>query len=314
MKSDKTIALCIPAYNAAEYLSRLLKSAGNQLIPFDEILVYNDCSTDSTAKIAENHGAIVISGDINRGCSYGKNILAERASCDWIHFHDADDDLLINFTSEVHNWIAKQGSFHEVLLLNFKYIDARSGQLLCTANHNVKELHADPLQYAIKNKIVNFGLYERKTFLEAGGFDLDPKVLYNEDNALHQRLAKHHLKFDYLPEITCINYKNSDSMSSSNQLKCARANYHVLEKTAITHGSIYSKLLTEQLYRCATNLAVVEDWIYVKKALNLCELLGHKYSSEGNKIFNFLTQVDPYLAIWLRERLIRLFKPHLRKK
>lgn len=308
-----TVALCIPAYNAAEYLPRLLTSAHHQLIPFDEILVYDDASEDATAEIAAQYGATVISGLLNKGCAYGKNTLAKHTNCSWIHFHDADDDLLINFTSEVRNWIAKQGNFYEVLLLNFKYIDAQSGQLLGTGNHHVKELHADALKYSIKNKIVNFGLYKRKIFLETGGFDLDPKVLYNEDNALHQRLAKHKLKFDYLPEITCINYKYSDSMSSSNQLKCARANFHVLEKTAITHGTIYAKLLTEQLYRCATCLAVVEDWTYVKKALNLCTLLGHKYSTEGSKIFNFLTHLDPYTAIWIREKLIRLFKPYLRK-
>lgn len=314
MKIDKTIALCIPAYNAALFLPRLLTSAQKQLIPFDEILVYDDASTDVTAKIAEQHGAKVISGIINQGCSYGKNKLAEHTSCNWIHFHDADDDLLINFTSEVHKWITKQGCFYDVLLLNFKYIDVESGQLLGTANHNVKELHADALEYSIKNKIVNFGVYKKTAFLEAGGFDLDPQLLYNEDNALHQRLAKHHLKFDYLTEITCINYKNSVSMSSSNQLKCARANYHVLEKTATSHGTIYSKLLTDQLYRCAASLAVAEDWTYVKKALGLCELLGHKYSSNGSKMFNFLTRLNPYSAIWLREKLIRLFKPHLRNK
>ena len=48
-----TIALCIPAYNAAWCLPKLLKSANDQLIPFDEILVYNDCSTDNTEEIAK---------------------------------------------------------------------------------------------------------------------------------------------------------------------------------------------------------------------------------------------------------------------
>ena len=34
------IALCIPAYNAAIYLPRLLNSAAQQTSPFDEILVF----------------------------------------------------------------------------------------------------------------------------------------------------------------------------------------------------------------------------------------------------------------------------------
>src|SRR3712207_6350869 len=94
-----TLALCIPAYNAANYLPRLLKSAQNQIVPFDEILVYNDCSKDTTAQVAMQYGAKVVEGDINRGCSFGKNKLAQVTSCSWIHFHDADDELLPTFTT-----------------------------------------------------------------------------------------------------------------------------------------------------------------------------------------------------------------------
>ncbi|SDJ31188.1 Glycosyl transferase family 2 [Pedobacter sp. ok626] len=308
-----TLALCIPAYNAESYLPRLLKSANTQQIPFDEILVYDDCSTDKTAEIAAQYGAKVISGSINKGCSFGKNTLAKHSACTWIHFHDADDDLLPNFSTKVQQWIIYHGDRYEVLLLNFKYIDAASGQLLGSANYNVKALQKDPLKYAIKTKIVNFGVYKRKDFLEAGGFDLDPNVLYNEDNALHQQLAKQGLKFDYLPEVTCINYRNHNSMSRANKLKCARANYHVLEKTAISHGSIYPRLLSDQLYGCVATLASVKDWTYVKKALTLCKTLGQPHCSNGNKTFNFLTRIHPYLAVWLREKTIRLLKPHLRK-
>lgn len=314
MKPDKTIALCIPAYNAEVYLPRLLASAHAQLIPFDEILVYNDCSTDATVIIATHYGAKVISGDINRGCSYGKNILANQTSCNWIHFHDADDELSPNFTTLAHKWINENGKTYQVLLLNYKYVDAKSGKLLGLGNHNAKELHEDPLKYAIKNKIVNFGLYNRTAFLDAKGFDLDPAVLYNEDNALHQRLARHGLKFDYLAEITCINYRYDSSMSSANQCQCARANFHVLQKMALTHGDIYSKEIADQLYKCIASLGAAQDWDHIKKALSLCEQLGHKYSDSGNRLFNVLTRLNPYSAVWLREKMIRLFKPHLREK
>lgn len=308
-----TLALCIPAYNAENYLQRLLTSAIQQQIPFDEILVYDDGSSDNSAEIAAQNGAKVISGGLNKGCSFGKNVMAKHTSCKWIHFHDADDDLLPNFSSKVHQWIADYGNSYEVLLLNFKYVDAASGQLLGTADHNVKALQEDPLKYTIQTKIVNFGVYHREAFLDAGGFDLDPDVLYNEDNALHQQLAKQGLKFDYLEEITCINYKNTHSMSQSNRLKCARANYHVLKKTAISHGNIYAGLLADQLYSCIATLASVKDWIYVKKALKLCKVLGQPHSAGGNKGFNLLTKIHPYLAVCLREKMIRMFKPQLRK-
>ena len=305
------LALCIPAFNAEKYLPKLLKSATTQKVPFDEILVYNDCSTDKTREVAVKLGAKVIDGDINRGCSYGKNQLAAATSCDWLHFHDADDDLTPDFTTSVHEWINNHGHAYEILLLNFKYVDASTGDLISTANYNVAALHNDPLKYTIDNKVVNFGVYKRSSFLEAGGFDLDEKVLYNEDNAFHQRLAKQGLKFDYLPHITCINYRYGQSMSASNRLKCARSNYYVLAKTASTHGNKYSREIGKQLWNCAAILSSVQDWLYVKKSIRLCKELGY-YPSGDYSLFTMLTKINPFGAFWFREKLIRLFKPELR--
>ena len=308
-----TLALCIPAYNASKVLPRLLTSSTSQLIPFNEIFVYDDCSTDNTREVAESFGATVIKGDVNRGCSFGKNALAEIASSDWIHFHDADDDLLPDFTQKVFTWIATNGPQCDVLLLNFNYVDFKTGELLGTAAHDRDEIHRDALKYSINHKIVNFGVYKRRSLLAAGGFDLDPKVLYNEDNAFHQRLAKKGLKFDYLSDITCINYRYNKSMSASNQLKCTIANYHVLANIAATHGDIYAFEIATQLWTCIAGLGAAQDWHYVRMALLLSRKLGYRSAPASNKVFTILTELNPFTAIWLREKLIRLFKPSLRK-
>jgi len=306
------LALCIPAYNAAQFLPRLLTSSANQVIPFDEILVYDDCSNDNTIQVAESYGATVIKGDVNKGCSFGKNALAGKSTSEWLHFHDADDDLLPDFSQKASSWIETYGNDYDVLLLNFKYVDFETGQLLATADHNLDELRADPLRYAIDHKIVNFGIYKRSSFLEAGGFDLDPNVLYNEDNAFHQRLAKKKLKFDYLSDITCINYRYQRSMSASNQLKCNIANFHVLENIAATHGEIYPFEIARQLWNCIAGLGAAEDWHHVKKALTLSKRLGYRSAPASDKMFTWLTVLNPLMAIWLREKLVRLFKSFLR--
>ncbi|MFD2873463.1 glycosyltransferase family 2 protein [Mucilaginibacter ximonensis] len=307
-----SLALCIPAYNAAAFLPRLLSSAQQQAIPFNEIWVYDDCSTDDTAAIAKQFGATVISGEVNRGCSFGKNTLAASVKSDWIHFHDADDDLLPNFTTSVHQWIERNGSQKDILLLNYNYVDAYSGEILGAGNYDALALRNDPLKYAIMRKIVNFGVYRRDKFLNAGGFNTDTRVLYNEDNAMHQRMAKAGLYFDYLPDITCINYRYKVSMSSANYLKCAISNYYVLEDTALTHGAIYPKEIADKLWECVAALGVGEAYDYMEKALAICKKLGYPYSSNGGRVFNALTHLHPFGAVWLREKLIRLFKPHLR--
>lgn len=309
-----TLSLCIPAYNAAWCLPQLLHSARDQSIPFDEILIYDDCGFDDIGEIAMEYGATLVKGDQNRGCSFGKNKLAAISTSDWLHFHDADDLLLPNFTSEVHGWIARSGDKIDVLLLNFEYIEFADKKFLGTASHDQVLLQEDPLRYVISNKTVNFGVYKKSSFLRAGGFDLDPDVLYNEDKALHISLAKKGLHFDYLEEITCINYRHQGSMSVSNDLKCAKSNYHVLKKIASTHGQIYAKEITEQLWKAVTILASLEAWDYVKKSLNLIKGLGSLGVQTGNRYFDLLARINPLTAVWLREKMLRILQPALRKR
>ena len=307
-----TIALCIPAYNAAWCLPVILESASKQLIPFNEILVYNDCSTDDTEEVALRFGAKIISGKKNLGCAYGKNKLAEVATSDWLHFHDADDDLLPNFTGELTKWIESFGNEYDVLMLNFKYVDKATNTLLGISDIIKDELRNDPIRYSILHKLVNFGLYKKSSFTTSGGFDTDKKVLYNEDNAFHQRLALAGLKFDYFQNITCINYRYDVSMSQSNGLNCAKANFHVLKKTSLVVAQQYPKELVAMLYNCIAALSVYQNWNYIKKALKLCKELGQPHSTSGNPQFNFFTRINPFAAVWFREKLIRVFKPNLR--
>ena len=61
-----TVALIIPAYDAAVTISRLLEDAGF-FFGASDILVVDDGSSDSTAGIARRYGAVVLSHDVNRG-------------------------------------------------------------------------------------------------------------------------------------------------------------------------------------------------------------------------------------------------------
>ncbi|MEX8548512.1 MAG: glycosyltransferase family 2 protein [Mucilaginibacter sp.] len=306
------VALCIPAYNAEKYLPQLLTSAQKQSIPFHEILVYDDCSTDNTMQVAEEHSATVIKGTNNQGCAFGKNVLANIAQSEWLHFHDADDDLLPNFTKVVNTWIENQGENFEILLLNFDYVDYHTKKLLGKADHDLTALHQDPIKYTIERCIINFGIYKRKSFLTAGGFNTDENVLYNEDNAFHQKLARLGHRFDYMPEITGINYKHIESMSASNQLKCAHANFYVLKEASEKVGNNYPQVIANQLWNCMTILGSFQDWNYVKKCILLLNNLNAKPPSDQNKVVSLIAAISPFYAIWIREKLIRLFKPNLR--
>jgi glycosyltransferase involved in cell wall biosynthesis len=299
-----TLALCIPAFNASDTLPRLLTSATQQLIPFDEIYVYNDCSTDDTAIIAKKFGAQVIEGDVNCGCAVGKNKLAGVAKSSWLHFHDADDDLLPNFTSVAHKWIDRD-VVPDVLLLHYRYEDFLTHELMGESDYQIEKLKEDVVKFSIENKLVNFAIIRKSSFLEIGGFDTDPKVLYNEDRAFYTRAAIKGLTFDYEPELTCINYYYRSSMSSGNKAKCARATLNVWNIVYDSTGKKYYKEIAEQLLNNATYAATANDWKTVNQSVKKAREIFPGGIPEGSGFFRMLYKILPYKAFFIREIVIK---------
>lgn len=310
--SSQTLALCVPAYNASEHLPRLLKSAQDQTSSFDEILVYDDCSTDNTAEVARSFGAEVIRGRENQGCSVGRKRLAEHATSDWIHFHDADDELLPKFVAEARKWMSKDNP-PEVVLFGYEYRRDEDNELLLTQRFDSEALRDDPIEYTIRTQINPFcGIYHRESFLEAGGPDTDPKVLNSEDQAMHCKLARAGLRFDADPTVTVVNYKMEASMTIGNPEKCARSEYHVLEKCAKYSGDTHGDVIARELWQNAGILGAYLQWDLADRAVQLAAHLGGRVPSHGGVLFRLLGSIHPTMALRLREVVIRILSPQLR--
>jgi glycosyltransferase involved in cell wall biosynthesis len=311
MQHQPTLALLVPAYNAAGFLPRLLEGAGAQTQLFDEIWVYDDCSTDDTAAVARQWGAKVIPGDVNRGCSYGKNTLARMTGCDWIHFHDADDELLSGFVERAHQWMAKDA--FDMVVFGCIQRDEVTGQIEHTAIHDAQKLAEDPVGYTISTKLNAIsGIYRRTAFLAAGGFDLDPEVLYNEDVAMHCSLARAGLRFSADPDVFMVYWRRAGSMSNANRVKCVRAEHKVLVK-ALAHDrdSRHGAEISERLWAVAAMAATYLDWETADACARLAyQLRGPARSSSS--LFKMMSALWPTMALRLREWLIRLLKPQYR--
>lgn len=70
-----------------------------QIRPYDEVLYYDDYSSDDTAGRLESAGCRVIRGVQNRGAAYGRNRLLATTNADFVHFHDIDDRLEAAFVA-----------------------------------------------------------------------------------------------------------------------------------------------------------------------------------------------------------------------
>ena len=87
-----SISVVIPAYNAAEHISRTIYSVAGQTFPAKEIIVIDDGSTDSTSEVVKSFGEKVqYIYQQNAGVSAARNAGIEAATSEWIAFLDADD-------------------------------------------------------------------------------------------------------------------------------------------------------------------------------------------------------------------------------
>ena len=87
-----TIAVVIPAYNAAAHIAETLGSVLAQTSPAEEVVVVDDGSTDGTAEIVREFGPSVrCIRQSNAGVSSARNSGIAAAGTDFVAFLDSDD-------------------------------------------------------------------------------------------------------------------------------------------------------------------------------------------------------------------------------
>ncbi|MCW8139675.1 MAG: glycosyltransferase family 2 protein, partial [Planctomycetota bacterium] len=278
-----SLALCIPAHDEERWLPRLLESARDQTVPFDEVFVYDDASSDRTSEVARSFGATVVRGDDARGCSHGKNALAALARSEWLHFIDADDFLYPDFVETARRWLEAPGC-PDVVMFSYDEVEedgAKFGERI----FDDWALRVDPIWHTILDQHNNFGVYRRRAFLAAGGYDTDPRVLYNEDDAFHCRLARAGLRFRAELRPRSAKTRRARSMSSGRTRECARARYHVLLDGAKVLGPRYHPALARRAWATAGVLGAVGDWDYADRCLALARGLGGAWPGVGSARF-----------------------------
>lgn len=305
------IALCIPAYNAAQFLPRLIASAHAQSSPFDEIFVYDDASTDDTVAVCKKLGVTLVRGAVNLGPSVGKNALLDMISSDWVHFHDADDALSPDFVHIAKLRIAEDGS--DVMLMNYQQIHSETGQILSRSHFERTSLCQDPVQYCLSHTINAGGVYRVDFARRCGGFDIHPSARYNEDRAYHLRLATHGARFAVDSYLGCTFYFRENSMSSGNQAKCSRAQQYVTEEFHSLHPDQYVDQIAQLSWHNATALASFLDW----RGADHCVAFALRVEplsvpDTASRAFQKICELAPYAALRLREYAIRTLKPGLR--
>jgi glycosyltransferase involved in cell wall biosynthesis len=87
-----SIAVVMPAYNAAETIRHGIESVLAQTSPADEIVVVDDGSTDDTAEVARSfNSAVRLIRQPNQGSAVARQTGTAAVSADYVAYLDADD-------------------------------------------------------------------------------------------------------------------------------------------------------------------------------------------------------------------------------
>lgn len=193
------LAVIIPAYNAAATLGRCLAAVAASTRRPDEIILFDDGSTDETPAIARRFGVRILTNEgLPLGPAVGRNRAARASEADILIFIDADvvihDDalaLLEEAVSDDPSIAAAFGSYDRsppVRRLAALYVNLR---------HHFIHQHAEREAVTFWSGL---GAVRRDAFLAAGGFDDRFSQPAIEDIDLGARLRAAGMRIRIAPE------------------------------------------------------------------------------------------------------------------
>ena len=163
------VSVIVPAYNAEATITECLKALKAAMHPDDELIVFDDGSTDATPTIAKAAGArIVTNPGRPKGPGHGRNAAAATAMKPYLMFVDADviiaPDAIDRLVDEVGKTgaVAAFGSYDDQP--RSRRLPALYANLRHHFVHQSGRLDATTFWSGI-------GLMRKDLFLEVGGYD-----------------------------------------------------------------------------------------------------------------------------------------------
>lgn len=269
--SKPSTALLIPCYNAERYLENLRKQVDALEPAFDELVIVDDGSTDGTVAKARRLGFDIIPLGGNRGPGAARNAAASRASAEWIHFLDSDDEIAPDYLAKVLPFAVESV---DVVLCGCDFIDESTREQILRWSFDDALFSADPVKGCIRTGVnTPSSLVRRSKFLEIGGFDEEHRCW--EDGDMHMRLALAGARFRAAPDVLSFGIRHNRG-TSANDLYCHRCRLEFLEKYALYVPRITAADLVRESVLVATLLLREGDKANANRALDLACSLGWK--------------------------------------
>lgn len=245
MTTDPTISVIIPAFNAADYISRAVQSVLVQTRLADEIIVVDDGSTDDTYALVARFGAPVrLIAQANRGVSAARNRGLDSAHGDYVLFLDADDEILPRSLELLGRYLDEHSEADAVYSDGY-FIDSSGRPIMRFSEHRAGNFTGRILDQMVlyANLIIAKSCLYRLGCLTDHGFRFDEELAIAEDWDFNIRLSQF-ANFGYIDKPTALYRMVGHGLTrgtavSMRQRNLVRARYKVL------HSEIFENLSNE---------------------------------------------------------------------
>jgi len=289
MSNAFTFGLLVPCKNGAAFLPRLFASARAQTRPFDEIWLLDDGSDDNSGAVATALGARVLRVDRSLGPSAARNRLIEACTCDWLHFHDADDTMDPRYLERVSQ---EARSSTDLVICDMPWVQEETGQRENHWTYDGAALARHPAAYLLVNTIGGInGLYRRDTLRAIGGFD--EKLHFWEDLELNLRLCARGSRTVVVNEDLVTAYRRRDSYSNSNLGEVWRVKLRIMERLHPTADYMLRATISTEAETIADRFAALGLWQDVPTALGVARHAGGNPPTTRNPLLRFLKLLLP---------------------
>lgn len=302
------IALLIPCFNAASFLPRLAESVRGLTRPFSRVLCYDDGSTDGTVEAARQLGWEILTPNPNRGVAHARNRLAATAGTEWIHFHDADDEICPGFVADLARYC---GAEHDVVSCDADWIDASTRAVRIAWRYEPAALKRDPQRALLQTAMgLNNSIIRRRTWETVGGCDETLPIW--EDADVHVRMARAGARWHHVPAVLTRSLRRPESFSHD-YARGWRCRLAALEKYAAESDAVrLADILASEAERAAAELAVLGASADALRAVKLCRQLGGRPPSSGHPLLRLLKPFVPAVTL-LRWQQSRRQAAHVRR-
>lgn len=199
------ISCVIASYNQQEFLPEAVESALNQTVSFDEIIIVDDGSTDSSLEIAQKYTtykSVKVISQVNKGLASARNTGVMNAVGKYILFLDSDDQLLENCLEKLMEKIQETDA--DVISPSFKTFGKDIRNTILMQKPTLEDFKQG-------NRVGYCSAIKRGALLEVGGYS--PRMVKGyEDYHLWFNLLVRGKTFETIPEILWLYRTKENSM------------------------------------------------------------------------------------------------------